>query len=372
MRRLAALLALAVVPLPVARAQLAERPTLVEVRTPKAPTVSTGTGGRFLTYELHVTNFEARPLQWQRVEVLDAASGAVLHAATDSTMGRDLSRPGAGSVATIDRPRLPGGARAVLFLHVPLAGPAPAAVAHRLTLVDSLGARTLRTAAVPVTAEAVVIGPPLRGGDWLAANGPGNTSGHRRALLPLGGTPAIAQRYAIDYVRVDSASRTFHGDRLDNANYYAEDADAIAVADGRVVAVKDSIPENVPGATSRAVPITLETVGGNHVILDLGQGRFAFYAHVRPGSIRVRVGDRVTRGQLLAKVGNSGNSTEPHLHFHLSDANSPLGSEGVPYVHEALEVVGRCRTLGSACERTAPVARARVMPFDGDLVRFPR
>ena len=88
----------------------------------------------------------------------------------------------------------------------------------------------------------------------------------------------------------------------------------------------------MPGITSRAVPITSETVGGNHIVLDLGGGRYAFYAHLQPGSLKVKVGDRVTRGQVIGLVGNSGNSTEPHLHFHISDGVSPLGSEGLPYV----------------------------------------
>ena len=68
-----------------------------------------------------------------------------------------------------------------------------------------------------------------------------------------------------------------------------------------------------------------------YVVLDLGGGRFAFYAHLQPGSLRVKAGDRVKAGQVLGLVGNSGNSTEPHLHFHISNGISPLGSEGLPY-----------------------------------------
>ena len=67
------------------------------------------------------------------------------------------------------------------------------------------------------------------------------------------------------------------------------------------------------------------------MILDLGGGKFAFYAHIQPGTLRVKTGDRVTRGQVLGLVGNSGNSTEPHLHFHISDSPLPLESEGLPY-----------------------------------------
>jgi murein DD-endopeptidase MepM/ murein hydrolase activator NlpD len=119
------------------------------------------------------------------------------------------------------------------------------------------------------------------------------------------------------------------------------------------------------------VPITLETVGGNHVILNIGDGHYAFYAHLQPGSIKVHVGDRVKRGQLLGLVGNSGNSTEPHLHFHLSDASSPLGSEGIPYAYETLSILGSCSGFGGDCDRSKPAVRRREMPVANELVRFP-
>ena len=118
------------------------------------------------------------------------------------------------------------------------------------------------------------------------------------------------------------------------------------------------------------MPITLETVGGNHVIIDIGGGHYAFYAHLKPGSLRVKVGDRVKRGQVIALVGNTGNSTEPHLHFHISDYPSPLGSEGMPYGYDAFEVVGSCRNFTS-CDRSAPVVRHGEIPLANTLVRFP-
>jgi len=185
----------------------------------------------------------------------------------------------------------------------------------------------------------LVLGPPLRGADWLAANGPSNNSIHRRALITVEGQYHIAQRFAIDWLRMGADGKSYGGDVKDNKSYHAYGSEVLAVADGVVVALKDGIPENVPGITSRAVPITLETVGGNHIVLDLGGGRFAFYAHLQPGKLRVHLGDKVKRGDVLGLLGNSGNSTEPHLHFHVSDGRSPLGSEGMPYVLESLGVL---------------------------------
>lgn len=353
-------------------AQLADRPVMAEARVPKPPTVATGSTGRFLVYEVQLTNLEPRPISWTRLEVADAASGAVLLTLADSALWRDVARPAQGSVALLDRQRLTSTQRAVAYLRVPLTGDAPRMLSHRLTVRDSVGDRVLAMRPVPVEPSAVVIGPPLRGGPWFAANGPGNASGHRRALIPVDGVPAIAQRFAIDYVMFDSAFSTRRGDAARNESYYAEDLDVLAVLDGTVTAVKDGIPENVPGIDSRAVPITLETVGGNHVILDIGGGRYAFYAHLRPGSIPVKVGDRVKRGAVVGKLGNSGNSTEPHLHFHIADYNSPLGAEGVPYVHDRVELVGSCRAFGAGCAYRPAETRQRVMPLENEIVRFPR
>src|SRR5678809_947726 len=85
---------------------------------------------------------------------------------------------------------------------------------------------------------------------------------------------------------------SFHGDSTKNANWYGYGTPVVAVADGIVTEVKDSIIENVPMSPTMAVPITLETVGGNHVILDIGGGVYAFYAHVQPGSLKVKLGDK--------------------------------------------------------------------------------
>jgi hypothetical protein len=369
-------LAATVVPTAVAAAQGPSLPPFLEVRIPKPPTVATGENGSFLAYELHVTSFMGQQVTVKSIDVVTATpERRVLLTVSDSLLVRAAARPGVANITGADRLKLPGGSRGVFFLWVPVdARSAPASIQHRLTIEigsgDSVRTQQVDAAPVPVTANAVVIGPPLRGGVWLAANGPANESGHRRALIPIAGTPAIAQRFAIDWVRVRDDNKTFAGDQLKNESYLAEGNDAIAVANGTVVAVKDSIPENVPGINSRAVPITLETVGGNHVIIDIGGGYYAFYAHLKPGSIRVKKGDQVKRGQVVGLVGNTGNSTEPHLHFHISDANSPLGSEGVPYRVD-FEIVGRCRTIGMGCERSAPVARKSEVPMANALIRFP-
>jgi len=105
----------------------------------------------------------------------------------------------------------------------------------------------------------------------------------------------------------------------------------LAVADATVASLVDGIPDNQPGILPP--DSNLRTITGNRVILALGGNAFAIYAHLQPGSIRVKQGQRVHRGEPLALVGNSGLSDAPHLHFQVANADGIAG-EGLPYVLE--------------------------------------
>jgi len=338
----------------------------LDVVVPVPPTAFRADGKSHLVYEVHVTNFSRETCALARLEVASLASYSA------EALASMVLRPGPPPK---DKLTIGGGLRAVLFVWVTLEPGAaiPANLTHRLAVKvgDNPDEIAVECAPIPVRKEAVAISPPLRGGEWLAANGPANASGHRRALIPVGGGVHIAQRFAIDWVQLREDGQTFTGDRLDNKNYRCYGTDALSVADATVVAVKDGIPENIPGATSRAVPITLETVGGNHVILDLGSGKYGFYAHLQPGKIRVKLGDRVKHGQVLGLVGNSGNSTEPHLHFHVCDRNSPLASEGLPYSLTAFDLQGKGSLGGKGFSVTgAPERRSMEMPLQNQVIRF--
>lgn len=335
----------------------------LEVVVPVAPTAFRAAGEQHLVYELHVTNLGSQEVVLKQVEALDGRRSLARRAGFD--LMTSVLRPGVPDAAGRARLRIGAGLRAVVLVWITIDARAaiPASLAHRITVTAGGAASSLQAARVPVRRDAVVIGPPLRGGDWLAGNGPSQSSGHRRALIPVGGRAAIAQRFAIDWVRLRPDGKTFAGDQGKNRSYRAHGAEALAVADGVVVAIRDGIPENVPGPTSRAVAMTLETLAGNHVVLDIGGGRFALYAHFKPGSLRVKRGDRVRRGQVLGLVGNSGNSTEPHLHFHVSDSPSALGSQGVPFVMRSFET--RAGKPGEP-----PRVHRDELPLENDVVTF--
>ena len=236
----------------------------------------------------------------------------------------------------------------------------------------------VQTCALPIS---IVIGPPLTGGGWVAANGCCDGTTHRRSGLPLNGRFHVSQRTAIDWLRIDDRNRAIVGEPGKNESDLAYGQKVIAVKDAYVVSVLDGLPDRVPGKLP--TDTTLENVTGNHVILGLGGGLFAFYAHLKAGSIRVREDDRVQRGQVLALTGNSGNTSGAHLHFHVMDGPSALAAEGVPYVIDAFTVQGRVRSLdtlvdvgptGAAVDvdRVArPERRRNELPLDLTIVGFP-
>lgn len=298
----------------------AVRGVTVTVVNPPQPV--TGNGRQQLVWELVVRNDRSMDITIAGLDVVSASSNTTIA----SYSGQSLITQG----------RVRAGELAVIYLLLSFESPedVPSMFTHRLRLTSSQGDETYGGPLVAVRLDApAVLSAPMRGSSWLAANGPSNDSGHRRALLTINGRMTIAQRFAIDWVQLDDRGSTFSGYRLSNASYYAYGRPVLAVADGVVTAVKDGIPENVPQQTP-VVPIAIDSAPGNHVLLDIGEGRFVLYAHLQPGSLLVRPGDQVSAGTPLGLLGNSGNSTEPHLHFHLCDANSPLACEGIPYVFD--------------------------------------
>ncbi len=175
------------------------------------------------------------------------------------------------------------------------------------------------------------VSPPLTGINWWTPNGPSNFSTHRRTTIVIEGQVRHPEQFAVDWVKLGRNGATFAGNPAKNTSYFAYGSEILSAGNGQVVSVLDDIPEYVPNAPP-VVSLTVDNIGGNHVVVDMGQGQYAFYAHMIPGSIRVRPGDRVQRGQVLGLLGNSGNSSQPHLHFHMMDGPHPVKLRGVPFL----------------------------------------
>lgn len=342
-----------------------------DIRVPKEPTAVASDGRNHLIYELRITNTGRRGYGIKRLEV--SAAGEMLAAFEGETLRSMTARVGTAG----DGRSISAGGQTIVYVQVSTPGQ-PRELEHRLLLtgadsLDQVPTDTLTGYVVSVDGRAApVLRSPLAGGPWLAANGPGNTSGHRRTAIPLEGRARIAQRFATDWVLYGADGRLWQGDSTRNENWYGYKAPLHAVAAGTVVAVLDGVPENVPLSPTRGVPVTLETIAGNHVILDIGNGLFAFYAHIVPGTITVTVGDRVRAGQVVGLLGNSGNSDAPHLHFHLGDRGTPLGTEGLPFVIDGYEKLGQSPGFTPAPWTAAgpPEPKQRELPFENHVVRF--
>jgi hypothetical protein len=372
----------------------------LEVHVPSPPHPFTVADVTYLVYELHIINRSSRPAAIDRLDVRDrnATADAPPLLALEKEALLSTIQPIGPAPARPQRATIPPGRAIIVFVWVTTPGRrAPATLTHRFEIRDVTDAPadettppfTVAGVHVSVSPDSpVIIGPPLKGDLWLAANGPDNGVGHRRAVLALTGEGRIPERFAIDWVRLFADGPTFHGDASNNASYRAFGAEALAVADGMVINTVDGVPENVPDPVKRSVPISPATIGGNLVTLGLGAHRYATYAHLQPGSLRVKKGDKVRRGQVLALVGNTGNSTEPHLHFQITDGPAAFDAEGLPYaftsfglqatshdVAAALHPAGNSFSLDPGMitkwRAIPPRVREKEMPLDSVLVSFP-
>jgi hypothetical protein len=298
-----------------------------------------------LVYELHLTNFAPEPLRVLRLEVVqDGALGDRTIALADAELRRRAVSVGPRSG---DAVALQPGEAWVVYMEVAVEQKSVRAVGHRIWLAGRSGAPFLILAPmVPVSRVPLpVLAPPLAGGPWIAVYDPFLDRGHRRVFYALDGRSRIPGRFAIDWVRVDDAGRRSisGGDRPEDYLGYGDPV--LAIADGRVALVRNDVPD--PASVAARPRVEIGDASGNFVALDLGAGRFAFYEHLQQG-IGVRTGQHVRNGQAIAKLGFTGQTTTPHLHFHLADALSPLGAEGLAYRLSGTKAIGRYGSIDEA------------------------
>lgn len=328
-------------------------------------------GGRqHLIYELHLTNFSSAPLTLDELTVEDGATGVRLLALSGDGLAAALGGvPSGGTNGLAIAP----GVRAVVYLDVPLTGSAiPDSLAHNVAVMGKDGAAVIDAGRVQVdTRPLPVLGPPLHGGPWIAVYAPEMERGHRRVVYATAGQATIPGRFAIDWMKADAQGRFDRSDGKTLADSLGYGAEVLAVADAVVAATRDDFTEPLLRADLPRVPIGDAT--GNFIALDLGDGRFAFYEHLQPGLL-VKPGDRVRRGQVIARLGLTGQGTSPHLHFHVASHPSPLAAEGLPFLVEGAEVIGRYASiadLGSGPWQPAEQVRGPSMPEANSVVRFP-
>lgn len=252
----------------------------------------------------------------------------------------------------------------------------PERMVHRLTLTRSGSSEPLivdggvfspRYTEVPL-----VIPSPVKGNNlWF--NNQGENSYHFNYVAFAEGVPYAGMMFAFDSGQLNAGMTSLLRDDgsknpLDNNAYCNYGQTIYSVADGTVVRVIDGF--EAQQGNHQIWPITEENLGGNNLIIDIGGGRYAFYAHCIKGSFgNLKVGDSVRQGQAIAQLGNSGNSTAPHLHFHIFEGGQdPIWSQGVPFVIQQFAATATVTstddaTMGVTVSRYASsIARQNVMP----------
>jgi hypothetical protein len=346
----------------------------VDLAVPVSPVYFRQASAAQLVYELHLTNFLQADVSLAAVALHDQ-NGTVMARFADEELRGRLTRPGLrNDYATPER--IGPGMRAILnvWIAVPFATGFARSVSHTVDLdvIRPEGAARISVrggATSTVFAPVPELAPPLSGGPWIAIYDPLLKGGHRTATYTLDGKARIPGRFAIDFIALPRDGRLPPRPDPDGNGFGAE---VLAVADGAITIAVDGVPDQTPS------PMSLEQAAGNHIAIDVGGGRFVFYEHLRQGSVRVKAGDRVTRGQVIARLGSSGSSSiGPHLHFHASDANATLAAEGMPFVFRQFTQVGRFASLAALTSGEpwvpASVAERRQLerPDPMTVVHFP-
>ena len=333
-----------------------------------------------LVYELHLVNCSKSELILVRLELVEVQSGKTRAALDDVAL--------TGAIGRMDRPtavgaerRIPPGVEAIVYMTVEWPQPTSRSgtLKHRLTYSADSGSSlnaTVEGGEFQVLAEPpLVLGAPLRGGDWTPIYSDLWKLGHRRVIYTTNGVEHIPGRFAIDWMKVAPDGTHAKGDEVNPANWYGYGADVLAVADATVAVAMDDIPD--PPSVEPQKVVEIQNASGNYIVLDLGDGKYGFYEHLKSGSIRVRAGDRVRQGQVIAQLGYTGQSTGPHLHFHVADSATPLNAEGIPYVLREFKRVGAFSSAeqfgkGESWRATDAEVHHLELPTSFSVVEFPK
>src|SRR6516165_9819350 len=355
------------------------RPTAILASPIHEAQVVRGDDGKdHVEYELLVVNAVEQPVTLKSLTVLDPGGtkltridGSVLVAATQTLLDKKpLTEIAPSAAVSLD----------VDLIVSP--GTAPERVTHRLAY--SVPARTSTAVFVdppvidgPEVAinrqPATVIKPPLKGDGWLATTACCTPNLHRDLRIVVDGRRIeTAETFAVDWALLEG-DRVYEGKGTTNEQFYAYGADVFAVADWTVVSVQDGKPDATPNKLM--TPKTLSDFGGNQVMLEIAPKVYAVYGHLQPGSLRVKVGDTVKVGAPLAKIGNTGPSLGPHLHFGLLNRPDIFTGRSLPFVIDSYTLAGSVDFKASQGDTLAVTSNSKqvrsVYPLHGSIQNFP-
>ena len=311
----------------------------VEMRIPVSPEISVISGKPTVYYEIYLTSFSTDTMQFNRLEVFNQHDSALLHSIENESWNSKAAMIG---LASKERNKLSPGQTMVLYLEFALPK-TTTQLYHKLSLKTLNKKETkshLVTSGIVSLSKkpAVVLGAPLKSGPWAAVYSADWERGHRRVIYTIDGKARIPGRHAIDFILLNDRGQFTKGDDNRIQNWFGYSAEVLAVKDGIVLSTKNDFPESA--TLSDHVESTADKAAGNYVSIDIGDGKIVFYEHLKPGSVKVKPGQRVKKGEVIAALGFTGQTTGPHLHFHVADANATLGAEGLPFEFEKFTHLG--------------------------------
>lgn len=355
------------------------QPTAILVSPIHEAQIVRGDDGKdHVEYELLIVNVFAEPVTLSSVTVLDPA-------------GKELERIEGGTLAAATQtlfaktatPIIP--ASAAVSVDVDLMLPpdtAPERITHRITytlkadseLALMVGSLEVHSPKVTINRQPpMAIKPPLKGNGWLATTACCKPNVHRDERIAIDGVRIeTGETFAVDWAKVRN-DRLFDGDGKTVAQYYGFGEDVLAVADGTVVSIHDGMPDQTPFVLM--VPKSKSDYGGNNLMLQIAPNVFAWYAHLRQGSLTVKVGDAVKAGTPIAKLGNTGPSEGPHLHLGLLDKPDAITGRSLPFVLDSFTLAGAIDFDASKGDRLVILPDSRQVrfayPLYGGILNFP-
>lgn len=311
--------------------------TSVDVRVPLRVESAIVNSRTMVYYEIYLTNFSSKVLELELLEVINENLTAVSY--DSDRLSGVVKKVGTSYVHAT--PTIHPGAVSIIFLEYELPKLDTFRVLHHFAVREVASEEKFNVQTEDVTIinpSPMILGNPLSGGPWAAIYSPAWDRGHRRVTYTINGKARIPGRLAIDFIKLDKKGRYASNDPDRIANWYGYNSQVLAVADGVIASIDDSYPEST--TISEHPSLTGEKGAGNYISIKIGKETFAFYEHLKPGSIRVKVGQEVKKGEVIANLGFTGSTQSPHLHFHLADKDSPLGGDGVPFAFESFELLG--------------------------------
>lgn len=303
----------------------------IKFALPTEPQLFYGKNKTALVYDVHLRDSLGRAIKIERFEIFDDKNNLVYD---NSNVEKSIFEGDSN--------------RYVKFVWIDV-NEIPSFITHKINYKigkqDYLFSKIIK---VSPKSKVISIMPPVQKGIWYVGNAPADSSHHRRTNTEfylvydsLQDGYIIGynnQRFAMDLSKLGKEGRKANNGGKYNSDYNDYGENIVAVADGEVVAVMDFIPDN-SNPPYRKSNWEIDSICGNYIALNIGDNLIALYAHIKPNSIRVKVGDVIKKGTVIGQIGNSGKSSGAHLHFQISKFKVPYKESGNSFLSEGISFV---------------------------------